>query len=374
MPNAGWIGWFIGKFKNRLDKDPNLVSKFLDLTGKAKNGQTLVEMYANPKTSPEDKMLLGDLINKSLEKDEEIDTNVKYNPGALKWSVFTKNQSLIDGVIKYADGQFSGKDKDEIQSIQSFWKEVGNSIPKWKESDAQVEYFLRKFINRFEDKGFSDNDRTIFIRRLKTASDEIKKGNTKQAEDILRYTIVGTIVKNSWRGWVPPELRSWLEWFKDFFRNNLDTILKHRMVADTMWSQYADDAGKPYICWNRAEYVEVSDPSLRLGLSQQERKEKWELKKKFKNPEYVNDELFKLAERLQRDYWVPNNFKTYYNNAKKITEVSKKSASAKATWAKIKNSAEVVEKVKRILEGKPAEEENPDEYLLPMEDDVYYNN
>ena len=60
------------------------MSKFLDLTGKAKNGQTLVEMYANPKTFPEDKMLLGDLINKSLEKDEEIDTNVKYNPGALK--------------------------------------------------------------------------------------------------------------------------------------------------------------------------------------------------------------------------------------------------------------------------------------------------
>jgi len=115
----------------------------------------------------------------------------------------------------------------------------------------------------------------------------------------------------------------------------------------------------------------VSDPSLRLGLSQQERKEKWELKKKFKNPEYVNDELFKLAERLQRDYWIPNSFKTYYTN-KKITETSKKSSSAKATWAKIKNSAEVVEKVKRILEGKPAEEENPDDAALLWYDDDYH--
>jgi len=57
-----------------------MVSKFLQLTGKAKNGKTLVEMHADPKTSPEDKILLEELIHKSLEKDEDIDSTVKYNP------------------------------------------------------------------------------------------------------------------------------------------------------------------------------------------------------------------------------------------------------------------------------------------------------
>jgi len=37
-------------------------------------------MYADSKTPPEDKILLGELINKSLEKDEDIDQTVKYNP------------------------------------------------------------------------------------------------------------------------------------------------------------------------------------------------------------------------------------------------------------------------------------------------------
>lgn len=136
--------------KGWLEDDPKLVTEFLDLTGKAKNGQTLVEMHANPKTSPEDKILLEELIHKSLEKDEDIDPTVKYNPGSLTTSVFTKSQSVVDEVIKYSDGAFSGKDKDEIQSMQSFWGEVAKRIPKGKESDAQVHYFLKKFINRFE--------------------------------------------------------------------------------------------------------------------------------------------------------------------------------------------------------------------------------
>jgi len=39
-----------------------------------------------------------------------------------------------------------------------------------------------------------------------------------------------------------------------------------------MGMQYIGDADKPYVCGNWAEYVEVSDPSLWVGLSPQERK------------------------------------------------------------------------------------------------------
>jgi len=59
---------------------------------------------------------------------------------------------VVNEVIKYTDGSFAGKDKDDIQSMQSFWSEVAKKIPKGKESDAQVHYFLKKFINRFEER------------------------------------------------------------------------------------------------------------------------------------------------------------------------------------------------------------------------------
>lgn len=365
---ASLIGRGSWKFNVWFASNGDMVSKFLQLTGKAKNGQTLVEMHADPQTSPEDKILLEELIQKSLEKDEDIDPTVKYNPGSLKESVFTKSQSVVNEVIKYTDGAFAGKDKDEIQSMQGFWSEVAKKIPKGKESDAQVHYFLKKFINRFEERWFSDNDRSIFLRRLKTAQQEMAKGRAQQAEDILRYTIIWTIIKNSWRWGVPPELVAGLEWFKNFFKNNLDTILKPATVSDTMGMQYIGDADKPYVCGNRAEYVEVSDPSLLVGLSPQERKLKWELRKKFKNPEYVNEELFKLAERLQRDYGISNRFKSYYINKKETSSSSPEFSAPKATGAKIKNP-HIVQKVKDILEGKNLGDVNDeDELLLGQED------
>jgi hypothetical protein len=49
---------------------------------------------------------------------------------------------------------------------------------------------------------------------------------------------------------------------------------------------------------------------------------------------------------------------------------SKETSSTKVTWAKIKNS-DVADKVKRILEGKPLDEDVSDDYIPLMEEYEY---
>jgi hypothetical protein len=112
----------------------------------------LIEIYDDPHTPEENKALLKQFINNSLEKNEDVDQDVLKNRSALSESVFTKSQSVIEKVIKFQGSSFSGKDNDEIQAIQAFWREVGKLMPKGPLTTSQVEYFLEKFFNRFGER------------------------------------------------------------------------------------------------------------------------------------------------------------------------------------------------------------------------------
>jgi hypothetical protein len=49
---------------------------------------------------------------------------------------------------------------------------------------------------------------------------------------MLRYGIVGKIIRTSGNGQVPDELKAGLETFKDFFEQNLDTILTEPVINE----------------------------------------------------------------------------------------------------------------------------------------------
>jgi len=49
---------------------------------------------------------------------------------------------------------------------------------------------------------------------------------------MLRYGIVGRIIRSSGSGQVPDELKAGLETFKDFFEKNLDTILSEEVINE----------------------------------------------------------------------------------------------------------------------------------------------
>jgi hypothetical protein len=66
-------------------------------------------MCADPKTSHEDRVLLKELYDKGMEKDEDIDNDVKHNPNSLKTSIFTKSQSIIQEITRFKDSEFSTK-------------------------------------------------------------------------------------------------------------------------------------------------------------------------------------------------------------------------------------------------------------------------
>lgn len=355
-------------FEEWFDKNGSKLSEFLQMTGKSMSDKTLVEMAADPETPASDKALLHEIIQRSLEKDEEIDSTVKYNPWSLTTSVFTKSHSVVQELMKCKDGVFEGKDKDENQSMQNFRKEVASKLPQKKENKENVEYYLKKFLNWFEERGFTSNNRSVFLRRLQTAKGIMSDVNRQQeAKDIIRYSVVGTVVK-SLHGAAPQELKTWLEAFKNFFENNLDQILDPGMVSDVFGVQYVEDSKKPYKLGNWIEYIDTLPQNAGI-VGGAEGKQKAAIRRKYANPEYINRDLYWLAADLFKNAGETNRFDTYYAIQRKNSEAQNKPKS-KATGAKIKNAEKTVDKIRRILENKPLEdEEDLTGYDYPIGDD-----
>jgi hypothetical protein len=274
----------------------------------------------------------------------------------LKTSIFTKSQSIIQEITRFKDSEFSTKtawDKDEKQSIQQFRQEVAKSIPKSKESEFNVEFILKKFLNRFGEKWFQDSQRWEFLRRLRTVKEMWP--STQGTDDILRYSIVWLIIKNSWTWQVPDELTKWLEAFKDFFKNNLDTILNPNMIEKTMWRQYIEDSQNPYKVWDWQEYVSIADPAILITYSPQERKELWigTKSRELKDDNHINKNLYDLAMQLYKSNWIQNRFKKSYNKLDTIN-LQNKNAELVSTldpkWIKVKNP-KILNKTKKELQS-----------------------
>jgi hypothetical protein len=61
----------------------NSLSKFFALTGVNTSNKTLLDVYADPKLSLSDKLLLEEFIGKTNEKDESLDNDVVNNTSSL---------------------------------------------------------------------------------------------------------------------------------------------------------------------------------------------------------------------------------------------------------------------------------------------------
>jgi len=370
--------WDAGAFNDinsglslRWSKDNNgeKFCKFLELTwGKSINGEDLITLSQDPKLSPDDRALLQEYIILWNEKDEDIDPDIKMNPNAVSRSPFTKCETVVRSLMKYSESEFEWKNSNEKMWPKFFWNEVSRQMPRWKmASSAQIEFYLKKFLNRFGGLGFDGNNRTMFIRRLLIAQRELKKGKSREVEDLLRYSINGTILSNNgWSKWLPPEeFKNGLDAFKNFFKNNLDTILDKEMINKTMWKFYEKDLDVKSELGDRWEYVKVSDPSLSFGVPPDERKENSEKRKKYKSADFLNEKLYELAKSLDRSNIEQNRFRDYFksnNNQKTNNTRSDLSYALSPKWARIKNvDPNLKENIKNTLEWKSNDDDNTTE-------------
>jgi hypothetical protein len=372
-----WTKTVIGDFQKRMDKGANLdkLSEFFKITGKNVNGKTLLDIYADEKTKPEDKVLIEEFLKNSNEKNEWLDPDIRNNPYAMSWSILTKSQSVVDQMMKFDSRWFAWKDGDEIQTMEWFFDDMKKAIPTHTlTSSEQVKFYLDKFFNRFEESGFSGQNKTEFIKRLKYCQEHPDDPGT---DTILYYAIVGQICSSFHRFHLPKQFEDSLLAWKTFFKKNINTILDKEVMTSTFWGlSYYYDYQK---YTPKLESWEVASSLLdkydsQLYINSFDTKEKKDAARKHKqflkrnDGPYINWSLYELAEALERNNVIQNKFKQYSKTSSEHTSQTTESSRAQATWAKIKNP-EIVENVRRILEDKPLTNENPDEYAVVPEDD-----
>ncbi|MCX6823849.1 MAG: hypothetical protein NT085_01880 [candidate division SR1 bacterium] len=341
----GTIAKLVDSKGNGWMEDPSRMkdlSEFLSLTGKNVNNKTLLDLYADPKTSESDKLLLKEYIDKSNEKNEELDSDVQQNTSSLTGSILTKSQSVVEQMIKIDQYGFAGKDGDAKQNMESFSKEMQKAIPTEKQdSESKVKFFVEKFFNRFN--AFSGTKKTEFLKRLVRCS---QHPGSPDIENILYYSVVGEIIGSvaSHDAHMPEELEGALNAWKEFFKSNLNTILRPSVIAATFGNQYKTDVEK--LSKDKPELYSWEDASLLLDkqdsnmyiatLPGNEEKAQARLKKqelKRPNGKYINGSLYELAEQLTKKCsgFQNNRFKTASDH-KKSLHVSSTKATGEETY------------------------------------------
>jgi len=353
-----FVKWDVDKkwiFQKWISSDNrfNTLSDFFRLKGKNENKKTLLDIYTDKDTSAADKELIQEFLDNSNERHESLDPEVRNNPFALSWSILTKSQSVVHEMMKINNDWFAGKDGDEIQCMEGFFTDMQKDIPKTKlDSPQQVKFFMDKFFNRFGEKWFSWTNKTDLVKRLKWCQ---KNAGKKEVNDILYYSIVGQVCSSFGHASIPPQFEGALLVWKDFFQNNLDTILQPDILTHSFGSpSYLNDyttSAPELLSWESC--VNLLDRDLKqaymMTASPEEKKAFNAVTAKMKNENILNRPLYDLADKLYRDTRTPNRFRSSAdahesNNTKKPT-------SSKVTWAKIKN-AQVIDKVRQILEWK----------------------
>lgn len=348
-----WIPkWFLWNGKNgkhRLD----VISDFL---GRKENAEkkTLIQILKDEKTSNTDKALLQEFYNRALEKNENLDTDIHDNGKVLEQNILTKNQSHISRIIDFDGWGFKGKDEDERQNKADARSAIARTIPRKNFTDKdEVISYIELFMNRFEDRWFSTEEKRKLIRILTTIK---QHGINENTETILWYTIVGNIVKNSWHGQPPKELINGLEAFKDFFKNNLEMIIQPDVIekgfGDKMFVE--ELSKKPFKIAERGEYVDLKlNRQHMVGLSREQNQTRTEKRRLYEADEiYINSDMYTLAEQLHNKNDIPNKFKKYYDPEKIKRESTKEQIQdvLKPNSIKIKNP-EVINKIKKKLSG-----------------------
>jgi hypothetical protein len=107
MKSTGQIKDFVNYdkgFNSRYMKNEGVVKSFLSFEkSDDEKSQKLTEIYENPNTSNDIKQILGEIIGKRYETNEELDSDVKGNGKSLQQNILCRNQSLIDEIIRFQD-------------------------------------------------------------------------------------------------------------------------------------------------------------------------------------------------------------------------------------------------------------------------------
>ena len=335
------------------------------------DGKNILELYDNPKTPPSDKAVLHEYIEKTNERNEELDSDVQKNTSSLTWSILTKSQSVVAEMIKINQYGFDGKDSDAKQNMEDFSQNMKKVIPGGVVTQTQAKFFVEKFFNRFS--VFSWNNKTELLKRLTRCQ---QHPSSSDVEHIMYYSIVGEIVGSisSRDALLPPELEWALNAWKNFFKNNLNTILSPDVVASSFGNQHKDELlnlskkeNRPELYpWEEAsQLLDGQESTIYINTrSSNEEKEQARKKReslKWSNTKYINWSLYVLAEALSKKCsWFANNrFKMLGEN-----KAPSSKSSAKATWAKI-NNPEIIDKVRQVLEWKNITDDNS---YIPTED------
>lgn len=354
------------------------ISEFAEMKWKNFQWKSLIELINDPQTPIETVYLLKEIEKRSLEKDEDVDPDIKMNGYGLEQNILAKNQSLIDEITDFQDGKFKGKNKDEIQGIQTARNRIAKEIPKKQLDDKnQVIYLLKKFMNWFEGRWFNTEEKKFLIRTLLTAKEEIKKGNSQSADEILWYVIVWNIVKNSGNQQAPDELINWLTAFKDFFKNNIDTILESDVIEQGFsGSMYLEAKNKwAFEVGDREEYIDLTKNKFFIWRSKEENKIRNEKQKKYKNPEIINEKIYEIAKQVNQKNHIENKFDKYFNPNSTKTISDKLHETLEKKSVRFKNP-ETAGKIRHILSGKDNSENLSDDDLAnmaQMEEDSYYS-
>ncbi len=383
-----WASEYIGKkftpwIEGQIDIDGqkkpvmSSLSNFLSFTGENAKGKTLVDIYADPKTSLSDKLLLKEYIDKSNEKDEWLDWDVEKNTSSLTWSILTKSQSVVHKMIALKKDGFNGQNGDEIQNMKSFSQNMEKAIPDKKLSEANVKFFLEKFFNRFGERGFSGNSKTKLLKRLYYC---IQHPQDKDRDAIIHYSIVGEILNVLAPGetQVPDELMGALGAWKNFFIKNIDTVLSNNIVNDSacFGPQYAREfdaiqkSPPQLVDWKEASFLlDKKDGNTNINtLDPVKRQAAGTRKREISQDKYLNKDLYELAENVERKCaGFTNKFRLYgeeHTSSQKSTSHKEKS-----TWAHIKNS-EIMSNLERVLDNKPplTDDTSSD---IPYEEPIY---
>ncbi len=327
-----------------------MISDFFALKGKGENGKTLLDLLDDHSLPTSNQLLLKEYIEKSNEKHEWLDPQVQENTSSLTWSILTKSQSVVEQMIKIDQDGFAGKDGDAKYNMEEFSKEMKDAIPSESlSSEAKVNFFLKKFLNRFP--VFSWTKKADLIKRLLRC-----KNNSRdpEIENIMYYSITWEIIQSVARppAYVPVELDGALNARKDFFLKNLDVILRPAVIDSTFGGQYVSDMTRyepKLIPWDEAAIaLDKEEQSLLMyGLTEDEKRSIKDLKNSLKDQNCINASLYNLAYDLSKKCSVPNRFK---HEIKKTP--SSKLTPPNTAWARIKNYPDVIEQVKQILSWK----------------------
>lgn len=295
--------------------------QFLEMTGGNVDDKKLMDLAQDPNVPNDERVILKEYMMMWEQTSEDIDKDVKNNPSALKWSPFTKCETIVTEMMKYNGPVFDGATSSEKAGPAEFWKNVAKWLPTSKDqSSASREFFMRKFMNRFGRCGFEWwQQPTIFLKRLVTIQEMYKIGKSREADDMLWYTINGTIIQGNTSGKEnpPKEFTDAVDVFRQFFKNNLDYVLSPTMITNTLGERYARDseAKKPYKIWSREEYVKIVKPKWisQVWLSKDETTENRKIKQMYQsNVHYeIYKDLDRLADSLEDRHGIRNAFKKY---------------------------------------------------------------